>query len=620
MNTDKKLGILKAISAIGGFFFISVFLWLSWHNHSKANLNWKAGDKKMYQIFTKSYQDASSAQFGLFNSTFTQRVEGTLNFRVLEYSNGKVKLAFQFSPMQIYLDDKRMPVLEKLSSQVFLAQWNTDGSVIEWIFPSTIAKKDEIGILQNLLYFQIIISGDKQKWVSEESDSLGNFIAKYNSKSDRILKAKVKYTKIESQDEGSNINPDENFQSNIQASYSELFLDKEKSWLTSASLLEKAEMTGSSFHINLSREGTIEQIQFIPDNDLDIWKDNFNYEEIKFQMTKDPKKTLSIWEEAEQKQLEKEYKDETIQSLYSKLFKNPNQFTDLANMEKMKEFLKHFPQEALKIPDLLLKGKISGNHIIEMIHLLATTGHKESQSALVSILSNKDQSANARMQALAGFQEVRNPSEDSANALWQVYESRKTEQDRDYSNTAILALGTVALHTKQQEFAGKDSLPVKIKTRILSELAVSVKDPNRLAVLLDATGNTGDSSLFPKIKEYSKSEDKIARSSLYSALGNFKDKESLDFLKNQVSKEESPEGRTKIIQSLLHRESDKEVVKTVQNSIQTESDISTRQHMLQYLIQNKKDVNEYKKTLEKLLETETNESNRELIYTGIHSN
>ena len=353
---------------------------------------------------------------------------------------------------------------------------------------------------------------------------------------------------------------------------------------------------------------------------MDIWKDNFNFEEVKFQMTKEKKNPLSIWEEAEQKRLEKEYQGENFQSLYSKLFKNPNQFTDLANMEKMKAYLKHFPEEALKIPDLLIKGKISGNHIIEVIHLLATTGHKESQSALVSILSNKEQTAHARMQALAGFQEVRNPSEDSANALWRIYEFRKTEQDRDYSNTAVLALGTVALHTKQQEIAGKDSLPVKIKSRILSELSQSNKDPIKLAVLLDATGNTGDSSLFPKIKEYAKSEDKVARASLYSALGNFKDKDSLDFLKNNVTKEESPEGRIKIMQSLLHRKGDKDVAKTIQDSVQIESDVNARQYMLQYLIQNKNDVTDYKKTLEKLLETETNESNRELIYTGIHSN
>lgn len=608
--------LLVPIGVIGGL----LLLWLFYFSPTKANLNWKEGDKKMYKLKVNSFQDASSAQFGLFNSTFKQRVEGTLNFRVLENSNGKLKLAFQFSPLQISLDDRQMPVLEKLNSQLFLAQWNTDGSVIEWIFPFTIAKKDEIGILQNLLYFQIILSGDKQKWISEESDSLGTFIAKYNSKSDKILKAKVKYKKIESQDGNENENPDDKFQSNIQGSYTEFSPDKEGSWLTSASLREKAEISGSSFHINVSREASLEQIPFNPDKDLDIWKDNFNFEEVKFQMTKEKKNPLSIWEEAEQKRLEKEYQGENFQSLYSKLFKNPNQFTDLANMEKMKAYLKHFPEEALKIPDLLIKGKISGNHIIEVIHLLATTGHKESQSALVSILSNKEQTAHARMQALAGFQEVRNPSEDSANALWRIYEFRKTEQDRDYSNTAVLALGTVALHTKQQEIAGKDSLPVKIKSRILSELSQSNKDPIKLAVLLDATGNTGDSSLFPKIKEYAKSEDKVARASLYSALGNFKDKDSLDFLKNNVTKEESPEGRIKIMQSLLHRKGDKDVAKTIQDSVQIESDVNARQYMLQYLIQNKNDVTDYKKTLEKLLETETNESNRELIYTGIHSN
>ncbi len=615
----KNTKIIKYLLGFLTIIFGGVLILVFFFSPKKANLNWKEADKKMYKVLVKSNQDTSSAQFGLYNSTFTQRVEAILNFRVLEYSNGKVKLAFQFTPLEISLDEKRIPVLEKLNSQLFLAEWSKDGSVIEWVFPSTISKKDEIGILQNLLYFQVIILGDKKKWISEESDSLGTFIAKYNTKSDQILKAKVKYTQIHSQDDNSSENPDKPFQSNIQLSYSEIYADKKESWLISSNLREKAEISGSSFHINISREASLEQIPFVPDNSLDIWKENLKYEDAKFQMTKEQKKSLSIWEEAEQNRIEQEFKGENFQSIFQKLFKNPKEFTDLAKMEKMKEYLKHFPEEASKVPDLILKGKISGNHILEIIHLLATTGHKESQTALVNILSNKTQSAHARMQAIAGFQEVKNPLEESANALWKVFESRKTEQDRDYSNTALLALGTVALHTKLQEIAGKDSLPTKIKSRILSELARSSNDPNKLAVLLDASGNTADSSLFPKIKDYVKSEDKITRSSLYSALGNFKDKDSLDFLKNNISKEESPEGRIKIIQSLIQRNGDKEVTKTIQDSIQKESDTNARQYMLQYLIQNKQDVSDYKKTLEKLLETETNEYNRELIYNGIYA-
>ena len=73
------------------------------------------------------------------------------------------------------------------------------------------------------------------------------------------------------------------------------------------------------------------------------------------------------------------------------------------------------------------------------------------------------------------------------------------------------------------------------------------------------------------------------------------------------------------MQSLMARKGGLEVAKTIQESVFTEEDITTRSNMIQYLSQNKKEVKDFKQTMEKLLETETNESNRELIYQGIYA-
>jgi hypothetical protein len=607
----KILIIILCIFSISGLFYFF------YRSSQKAKLNFIKQDKKQYKLIYNSSQTSSSPQLGISDTHLNIRYEGILNFKILEIKDKLVQIAFQFSENKLQIGDKRIEHLEKIQSQFFIGTWTEEGEILEWVTPYTISKKDEFLLLQNLLLFQLSIAGDKIKWTHKEEDSLGEFIAKYNSKSDRILKSKIKYTKIRSEDIDSS-QEESNFQSNIQISYYEFFPDSKKSWLKNANFKEKAEINGNSFEIKLNREGSLEEIQFNPDLNLLIWKLDSNYEELKSQLTKETKKELSISEEAENQRLEQEYKKETFLSMFQKNFSNPNQFTDLMKMEKMKEFLNFHKEEALKIPDYLIQDKIKGNQVIEIIHLLATTGHKESQMALQKIMSNKAQSANARMQSIVAFQEVRNPNSESIESLWKIYESRNSLQERDYSNTALLALGTASLNLKKNMSSEKENLSNQIKQRLVKEIQNKNIETNKIPVLIDSIGNTCDSNLFSKIKDFSNSDNKIIRSSVYNSAANFKDKDSLEFLRTSLKSEESPEGRSKIIESLVRRNS-KGDSKLVNEILTKEEDINVRKKMIEFLILNKEENPDLKKNLETILEKETNDSIRDLLYQGIYA-
>lgn len=609
MNQKKKLITVLLIVSIG------ILVWSIWTFFTNAHFEWIKNDRKMYRFQSEASQTTVSEQFNLQSSGFDTKINAILNFRVLSVEKERVRLAFQFSPFEMEIGGKRMPVLENLNSVLFLSEWDLNGNIRRMIFPSEISQKDETLVTQNLLLFQSVIVGSRKKWISKEEDSLGRFIAKYNYTGGKILKSKMRYLKIFSEDSDRS-SDDENLKSNIQVSYLEFELEKKSSWIRKGSVREQGELSLNQFEIKYRKNAVLEAIPFQPDMKLPIWAENLTFDEAVAGMTEKPKKELSIQEEADRKRIELEYKGQDIQSVYNKYFINSEKFTDLANMEKMREYLAAFPAETEKIPEMLLKGQIRGHRVMEIIHLLASVGHKEAQSALIKIFSGPSQSANAKMQAIASVLEIRNPNEDILTALWSVYERRKSEQDRDYSSTAILALGSAASNLKNRKDASS-----QIKEKIASEIreADKEKDSGRTAVLISAVGNTGDSSLLSEISRYASSENRIIRTSLYDSLGNFKDKESLNLLQNGIEKETSPEGRTKIMQSLLRRTADEQTVRKAAGALSVEQDPNTRNHILQYMIQNRKNIPDFKDRMKTALEKENFENNRDLILKAMYS-
>lgn len=580
-----------------------------------AEFYWKENDKRMYKLEISSFQKTDSEQLAMLGSSFDTKVKATLNMRVLEVGEKSVKVAFQFYPFEMSVGGERQTVLETLCMNPFLGEMTLDGRVIRWILPYTIAEKDENLILQNILLFHPVISGNRKKWVNRELDNLGEFIAKYNYKSGKVLKSKIKYTKVFVED--SDESETQEFSSNIQISYSEFTLNEGSSWIKNGSVKEKFELSGTLFEIDASKEGFIHEIPFQPDSRVTIWQDPLSFEDIYANLTKEPKRKLSIWEEARQRKMEEEFKGKDFITVYNQIQLNPNKFTDLPKLEKLRDYLEAFPEEALKIPNLIKSGKIQGHQIMEVLYILAKLGHKEAQNSLLEISKDSTQDHHARMQAIGGFHEVKQPLENVAPTLWEIYKQRSGDKEKDFSNTAILALGSISGRTKHIIVEG-ESQSEKIKKDLLKELNNSAKDGDRTSLLLSAIGNTADSRLLPKIQDKMNAEDKMVRAAFFDALSNFHSKEAKDILKDRLDKEESFEARNKIIQGLLQKTGDGETSNRVHESVLKEHDATNRFYMIKYLNQNKQFVSDYESKMKRLLEKEENPTNRELLYKGIY--
>ncbi|MCB1177570.1 MAG: hypothetical protein KDK36_08345, partial [Leptospiraceae bacterium] len=192
--------------------------------------------------------------------------------------------------------------------------------------------------------------------------------------------------------------------------------------------------------------------------------------------------------------------------------------------------------------------------------------------------------------------------------------------DIEFSNAAVLALSAGAKKLENTIDSSGTNSSQKIKNRLIEELRENSSDPSRTSILLSAMGNTSDSKLFLQMKEFKNSDDKIVRSSLYSSVINFKDKESLDLLKNSISTETDSEGKKKIMQTLLHRKTDTTISNKILEEMQKENDSSTRNYMIQYLVKNKDHIPDLETKLKDFLETENDEANRELLFKSIYSN
>lgn len=607
------------ISALFLLLTVVLFFAVRTYLYPEAKLNWKQGDRKMYSYSVSSDQGFHSGEF-MVQSGFEMKVDATLNFRVLEHKIGEtVSLAFQFSPISVMTENRRIPQLENLYSTLFLGEFTEDGDLISWTFPGAIAEKDEASILELVTPFLPTISGDRKKWSRKEEDSLGTFVAVYQSGRDIILKSKFKYIAIKSEDELDPENKNQVFQSNIIFSYIELQLDTEDSWIRGGRIQEKGGISGSSFDVNFQRKGNLKSIPFQPDLSLPIWQDIF-FSDLKTKFKAESKKQMSFWEEESIKNIKASFPDGNIVSVLDQFMqKDPSQFTDMGSMEKIQRFLKAYPEEALKIPGLILDSKLKDNQVTEILHILASLGHKEAQKALVSIMKNPYQTYHARMQSIVGYHEIRNPTEEAVSELLEVTKNRKSEMGRDFSNTALLALGAIANNTASQEIQGKDSIPYRVKSELEAKLNNPKKDLSETAALLSAIGNTRDSKLIKQMEKYTESEDRVIRSSLYTALGNFRDEDSLKILQSQITKEQESDARFVIVKSLMNREIKPEIVETLQSALKSESEVKPREAMIEYMIQNRNKISNYKEVLEAALETESHEYNRNLIYRGLYS-
>ncbi|MEM7181894.1 MAG: HEAT repeat domain-containing protein [Spirochaetota bacterium] len=464
--------------------------------------------------------------------------------------------------------------------------------------------------------FQIVIpKNNDTRWEIEEKNSTGKYLAAYQASENIIVKQKLSLSDIQVKSLGQNLGQ-EALDANIEYSNIQFVLDS-SSWTREVLGQERYAIQSELFHVTTSNAFKLKQIPLKADQNLTIWRDTKGFEDTIAEFKQGEKKKISYWQERKHIQLRQKYKKKKLVDFLKLFHKKTVGWQD---MMSLKEYLDLYPQEALKIPDLLLRdSSIGSREQSKIIHVLELSGTAPAQDALVQIMTDSQQEAINRSRAIFALSGVRNPTEHAVDNLWQTYKKQTENTSVEQSNMAILALGHISFTQKDKAYLPDQNLSQQLKTRLSTELSNAEDHSNDKAIVLEAMGNARDESLFTEIKPYMTAEGAQVRIAAAHALRHMEDEDSMRLMTEQFVSEEVPQVRDAILQTLLEREPTKNAIATIGKGVLKEKNVRVRQSMIKYLIKNRKKNVSYKQTFAELLKTETSQANRKLLYKGLYS-
>jgi HEAT repeat protein len=229
-----------------------------------------------------------------------------------------------------------------------------------------------------------------------------------------------------------------------------------------------------------------------------------------------------------------------------------------------KEIYDRFQKVRLNLtdhPSLAEELKSSAAHLSPKIELdsrklsfiagaLAQTATEESEKALIDLLKGATDET-AQIQYAAALGDFQKPSPETADLLWEIYQTSTTEPVR---SCALLALGAVG-----------SRLDNEASYHELSEALSSLyhKEENsgsNLSLVIAAMGNMGAREHREELLSALKSPDDSIRGATYYALREFEDEEVNLALLSAASLEKKESVISEALKPLLARLSDRKVV------------------------------------------------------------
>jgi len=394
--------------------------------------------------------------------SFSEKIDGILNFRILEVTPKEVKIGFQLSPIAIYIFGKRASELEKIYTTFFLASFSKTGKPIKFYFPNNISKQEEFAISEIVRGLQVNIPKnlkDKKEWTTKETNSSGTYIAHYTIRGNSILKKKLKYLNVDIKTVRGKAPL-----STIELLHSK-FLAKPSasmSWLERISGSENMNIkNGNVVWLKSGMKASLALMPFKPDPSLTIWSEKRDFNLIAVSFKKGKKKAVSYWEKKQREALKERLEQTNLKKIITQMVKMPGE--DINQLHLLRDYFSFFPEKALEIPALFLKKKVNSGTAASVINALELSGTTEAQKALISIMWDSYQLPLNRIRAIIALGGIQDPAEYTLNALWGQIEKKGTDSlSIELSNTAALALKNISNALKVK----KPDLSMKINSRL----------------------------------------------------------------------------------------------------------------------------------------------------------
>jgi len=606
MGIDRKKYILPVVIAVA----VLVLPVAKWFFSGPEAFTWKEGDRLSYSI---SISDVVFAEVpGAADLYKRISLTGTLNMRLLEVKNDRIRAAIQIYPVKVKIGPQEIPDAEKIYSALFFTEISKEGEFLNFDFNNEIASDDEKSVMNTVRSFQCVIEdGFLKNWTVKEKDSNGTASVHYTAEDCLIKKRKESYISVHpSAAQDSSDTKIEVKNSSYIVKY-----DKNSSWISEMNGQELlAFVSGKNVFLKTSTRINLKKLADISDPSLAVWGDGLNYGAIKSRWSSLPKNRISFAMASEQMKIKQKIGNKKFDQYLKEFFSTHQKFTSSA-LTDIVDYLRAFPEESAMVPDLLLSLKLNQQQRAILTHALARAAHPEAQDALTRIMKGAGFLKENRVQAVIAFADIPVPQKNSVNALWETYNN--TSAGGEISNTAILSLGSISKTFSGSEEDRDKELSEEIVNRIKADLQ-SVTDTGRQAALLHAACNTGDNDFIKPVSSFFSNENPNIRSSAAASISRLPSEEVDQILCEQLNSETDINVRGSIVTALTNREPTDESVKTVIEQVGREDNEIVRGSMYNYLMKNRDNPGVKEKLLE-LKKTESSLACRKIINRALNT-
>ncbi len=220
-----------------------------------------------------------------------------------------------------------------------------------------------------------------------------------------------------------------------------------------------------------------------------------------------------------------------------------------AATERLASYLSVHPEA---IPELLsrLRGGVLPERIHPMLFLaLEKTGTLAAESGLAAALKDPGLSTMNRMRAAAALQDVPRPTERTARILMEQARAQGAgAEERQVADASLLALGALShrVEARQPEVARLAHEEMELRLR-------GAREPEAIAVALDAIGNSGDEGFADTLRSYAEDASPLVRASAARAYRRMESETQAQGLAEWLAREEEARVRRAIADSLAEQ-------------------------------------------------------------------
>ncbi len=312
------------------------------------------------------------------------------------------------------------------------------------------------------------------------------------------------------------------------------------------------------------------------------------------------KQIYSYYDEKRNKTIKIEDHGKNIKEQFNKEFSE--KFTKLNDNSNesyfaMKDLLEKNPYLIYEVPKKIKSAKDNDNDAARMvIGILEKIGTADAQSALSTIMKDKDIAEKNRIRAIVALNGVENPSDYTVDTLISQAGIRKNQEDSIIANTSLLALGSAG-----SKLIDKTDKYNEIRSYFDKSLG-NAAQPKRQTLL--SIGNTSDKYFYDKVTPYLSDNDPANRAAAVYACASIDINKFMDLTDNILEKEKDDSVRSEVYQAFASSRNPESRMTELAEKNYFQESRQAQNNIIKYLKNNINDQKSYK-LLKEILDSDT---------------